>query len=263
MNMHHQSGLTLLELLLAMVLGLVVLGGSIVVFGSTTVSSRGTLDQIKLNQQLAALMSVMTDDIRRAGYWGNQTVANFTDPTTSPFHQMDNTQLEVHAANVQVAANSNVGGECVVYTYDMDDDGLLDDAEIVGFRLNGAVAQMRINGDIANNARHDSCNDADDNWANLTDPSIVSVDVLNFGLGSSACLNAREPDLVDNDGVNGVDDAAEADCYDQVPAVDSGDVTVETRQVTIVLTGSLVSDPTVRATLTQDVRVRNDLIKVR
>ncbi len=263
MNLHHQSGLTILELLLAMVLGLVVLGGSIVVFGSTAISSMGTLDQIKLNQQLAALMSVMTGDIRRAGYWGNQTVANFTDPTTNPFHQMNNTQLEVHAANVQVAANSNAGGECIVYTYDMDDDGLLDDAEIVGFRLNGAVAQMRINGDTANNARHDSCNDADDNWANLTDPSLVTVDVLNFDLGSSDCLNAREPDLVDNDGVNGVDDAAEADCYAQVPAANSGDVTVETRQVTIVLTGSLVGDPTVQATLTQDVRVRNDLLKVR
>ena len=262
LNRQYQSGLTLVELLVSMVVGLVVLGGSIAVYLFIARSSMGTLDQMKLSQQLSALMSVMTNDIRRAGYWGNQTVATFANPTASPFNQIDNTQLEVHAANVQVAANSNAGGECIVYAYDMDDDGIVDNGEIVGFRLNGTIAQMRLNGDTIANVRHDSCNDADDNWADLTDPAVISVDTLNFSLGSSSCLNTREPDVLDNDGANGVDDPAEADCYDQVPAAGSGLVTVETRQITIALTGSLVGDAATRATLTQDVRVRNEFLRV-
>jgi len=119
---------------------------------------------------------------------------------------------------------------------------------------------MRMNGDVAANARHDSCADADDNWVDVTDGDSVTVETLNFSLGASECLNSREPDGLDNDGTNGVDDAAETDCYATVPVAGSDDITIETRQVTITIAGRLTGAPDVRAVLTQDVRVRNDLV---
>ena len=97
----------------------------------------------------------------------------------------------------------------------------------------------------------------------MTDGSLITVSALNFSLDSSECLNASEPNGVDDDGDGDIDNAEEIDCYTQVPANGSGDVTVETRGVTISVTGSLVNDPTVTLTLNEDIRVRNDLIRVR
>ena len=75
-------------------------------------------------------------------------------------------------------------------------------------------------------------------------------------------MNTREPDGLDNDGANGIDDAAEADCYDQTPVVGSGDISVETRQITLTLSGASATNPATNANVTQDIRVRNDLVRV-
>lgn len=261
MNKRTQTGLTLIELLVSMLLGIVVVGGVTTAYVSISGSATTTLSQNKLNSQLASIMTMMVRDIRRAGYRGNQTAADLLDPSTNVFNLVDDTALEVHtAANVEVAGGSNTVGTCVVYAYDRDDDGLLDNNEITGFRLNGGGVEMRTSGDTAANARHDACNDADDTWADLSDPATVTVTQFALTVTNSECLNTREPDGIDNDGANGIDDAAEADCYAQAAAV--GDITVETRQVTIAMTGQSVADPNITATIAQDVRARNDLVRI-
>jgi type IV pilus assembly protein PilW len=47
-----------------------------------------------------------------------------------------------------------------------------------------------------------------------------------------------------------------------VPTGGSGNITVETREITITLAGTLTNDTFVRLTQTQNVRVRNDLVRV-
>ena len=257
-----QCGFTLIEFLVALVAGLVITGGVTTVYIAIATTSITTLGQMKLEEQVNTLMIMMTNDIRRAGYWGVQTPADFAEPVRNPFNQIDESALEVHVANVPVAPNNAVGGACIVYSYDLNDDGALDDGDIAGFRLINSVVQMRIAGDTAANDRHDSCQDADDNWVNVSDPDIVSIDALNFSLGDSECLNSREPDGVDNDGDNGVDDPGEVDCYGIAPVAGSGDITIETRQVTITLSGRLLGDPDSVMSLAQDVRVRNDLVRI-
>src|SRR5690606_35070928 len=106
------------------------------------------------------VMTVMTNDIRRAGYWGNLALSDYANPHLNPFAQVDVTALEVHAGNVEQAATG--AGECIVYAYDADNDGVLDNEDIRGFRLNNGVVQMRANGDVTN-ATHDSCTDAQGN----------------------------------------------------------------------------------------------------
>ena len=200
-------------------------------------------------------------DVRRAGYTGNVNTAALS---TNSFNQVDNTALKVidsKASNTGVAANSGTGGECIVYTFDANEDGVVDDTDIFGFRLNGGVVQMRQMGD-AGNAAQDSCaNDTDDTWLDVTDGATVTVETLNFALNMSACVNVSEPDLVDDNGNSTVDDAAELDCYITAPS--AGDITVETREITITLVGSLASDSDVRMTMSQSVRVRNDLVRDR
>ena len=58
-----------------------------------------------------------------------------------------------------------------------------------------------------------------------------------------------------------IDEPAEQDCYATVPPIGSNEVTMETREVTITLTGQLASDNTVQASATHSVRVRNNVLR--
>jgi len=263
MNNHTQHGFSLIELMIGLVVGMIVVAGVTNVYLSTVTSSSTTLKQSKLNQELTSLLSVMSNDVMRAGVWETN---DYTAPETNPFSQIDVTALEVMdtmANNAQVAANSSSGGECIVYAYDADLDNNLDDADIRGFRLNNGVVQMRNEGNTGVNTRHDSCANANDDWRDVTDGRLIEITSFNFALDNSRCLNAREPDGVDNDSDGTIDEAGEMDCYATVPTNGSGDVTVETRQIEITVAGRLVTDNSVSATVSQSVRVRNDLVRVR
>lgn len=257
-----ENGFTIVEMLISMAMGLIVISGVLAIYVSITASSADTLGFSKLNAQMGSALQVMSNDIRRAGIWGNMTADDFDNPSTNPFSQIEVTALEVHANNVQIASNSAAGGDCILYSYDSNNDGLLDNSDIAGFRLENGVLQMRRNGDIAANNRHDSCTSDNDNWQNLTDPNTVVVNQLAFTLDNSVCINNREPDDLDNDGVNGVDDPDEADCYVQPPAIGSGQNTIETREVAITISGQLANSALTNMTMTQIVRVRNDLVRV-
>ncbi|MEX2367664.1 MAG: prepilin-type N-terminal cleavage/methylation domain-containing protein [Pseudohongiellaceae bacterium] len=256
MKRSRQAGFTLTELMISTALSLSVISSILVGYLATLTSSANTLDASKLNQELTTLMSVMVSDIRRAGYWAN---ALNVAPTANIFSAVNNTALEVFdnmTANNQVAATGS--GSCIVYAYDADEDGAVDAEELMGFRLNGSVVQMRTSGNLAD---PDSCASASNTWVSLTDSTLVNITTLDFDLTDSICLNTREPDGVDNDGDSTIDNAEEADCYAQVPTAGSGDITVETRQLSITLAGTLADDAFVRLSLTQDVRVRNDIVR--
>jgi prepilin peptidase dependent protein B len=161
-------------------------------------------------------------------------------------------------SNTQQAATGS--GSCIVYAYDRDADGVVDTDELAGFRLNSGVVQMRTTGNAAD---PDTCASANNTWVDLTDADFVTVTNLTFSLAGSYCLNTREPNAVDDDANGTVDNAEEADCYAQVPAAASGDITVETREVGITLAGQLTNDTFVNMTLNQNVRVRNEWVRVR
>jgi prepilin peptidase dependent protein B len=259
MNRNRQTGFTLAELMITTVLSLSVISSVMLGYLATSTSTSNTLAASKLTQDLNTLMSVMVSEFRRAGYSG--TAFSATTPTTNPFNAIDDTALEVFdnmTDNNQVAATGT--GSCIVYAYDLDEDGVVDASELLGFRLNSGVVEMRTSGNVSD---PDSCTTSSNTWVDITDGNFITVTTLSFNLASSQCLNTREPDLVDNDSANGVDDGAEADCYDVAPTASSGDITVETRQIAITLTGNLANDSFVQLSQTQNVRIRNDLVRVR
>jgi len=114
-----------------------------------------------------------------------------------------------------------------------------------------------------NTAAPNTCASASNTWTDLTDPDFITVSTLTFDLANSNCLNTREPDSTNNDGDGATDEADEANCYTNVPTAGSGNITVETREVTITLIGNLTNDSFVRLQQSQNVRVRNDLVRVR
>ena len=252
-----QRGLTITELMITVALGMTVISSILLGYLATYRSSLNTLSASRLNQDMGALMSVMKGELRRDGYTANFNSANF--PLDNNFNVANNTALEVFnsmAGNAQQGVQGS--GSCIVYAYDRDEDGNVDADELGGFRLNGNVVEMRTAGNVAD---PDTCASAGNTWVALTDPGFVTINTLIFDLAGSQCLNSREPDLVDNDANGTVDNAEEADCYAVLPVGGSGDLTVETREIAITVTGSLASDAFVSMTLTSNVRVRNDWVR--
>jgi type IV pilus assembly protein PilW len=255
----RQAGFTITELMVTIGLSMGVISSVLVGYLATYTSSMNTLAGSKLNQDISALMSLMVSELRRAGYTG----ALLDNPTLNTFNIVDNTALEVFdnmTSNTQASANGS--GSCIVYSYDADEDGVVDANELLGFRLNAGVVQMRTS---RNTADPDTCATAANTWVDLTDIGFITVSTLTFDLAGSVCLNTREPDGMDSDDAGtDIDNAEEYDCYlVPLPTAGSGDITVETRQIGITLTANLSSDSFVRISQTQNVRVRNELVRSR
>lgn len=250
-----QAGFTITELLITIGLSLSVVSSVLIGYLATYSSSMDTLAASKLNQDMSALMNLMVSDLRRAGY--SSVVP--TTPSSNLFAAVDNTALEVFnnmTSNTQQAANGS--GSCIVYSYDMNKDGVVHATDLTGFRLTtSGVVEMRTSG---NTADPDTCATTSNTWTPLTDPDFITVTALTFNLAGSNCLNTREPDTTDNDGDSSTDEADEYNCYTTTPA--ASNITVETREISITLTANLTNDSFVRLTQTQSVRVRNDLVRV-
>ena len=62
----HQSGMTLVELMIALVLGLIVVGGALGLIVSMMKSNNDTIRAARLTQELRAMADIATVEIRRA-----------------------------------------------------------------------------------------------------------------------------------------------------------------------------------------------------
>lgn len=260
------AGFTLIELIISLTLGLIIISGVMSIYLATLSSSSNTITKSKAFQQTSALMNIISNDVRRAGYWGQGAtpIADYIDRdvSTNPFNINNITSLGILnniAGNTLITGNDATAGECLVYTYDSNDNGVLDNVDIVGFRLSGNVAQMRRIGDNTA-ATQVSCTTG--TWEDITDGDILSIDKLEFSLLNSVCINLREPDGIDNNAANGVDEDDEADCYKTIPSNASGDITTETLQINIRIEASLVDNSDVNVQMDQVVRVRNDRVRV-
>ena len=268
-----QRGMTIAELLVGLTVGLIVVGMVVSVYLTTLGTSGDTLRSSRLNQEMAAIMNIMINDIRRAGYanidgpdWdggGANDYENLLEPSTNPFNQIGSTALEVRDTATDVDQLSQGNGNCIVYGYDAsgsdaDDDGdVRDDNEFFGFKHNAAdnSIMMRRAHDWVGGVAPNSC--ANGTWERLNDESSTEMTLLTFNLADSTCVNSAEPDGV------GADDIDEGDCYTTVPAVLSGVRTVERRDVEITLVGRLRADTSVSARMVQRVSVRNDVVRER
>lgn len=270
-SQQQQKGLSLIEMMISIVVGLIVVAGVTSVYISTIASSTDTLKQSKLNQEMAALVNVMSSDLRRAGIWGNMTadIDNFNNPQGNPFSQANGTALDIFSGSTKVLPKNMAtnpatygGGDCILYSYDTDQDGVVDNSDVLGFRriVSDGVGVVQMRTASATATARNSCTNTDNTWTNATDSGTVNITELNFTLAKSACINVNEPDGLDsvNDAGTNIDNPEEMDCY--VTTAVSGNVTTETRQVDITLTAQLAKDSSVKNRMTQAIRVRNDLV---
>jgi type IV pilus assembly protein PilW len=266
MKLKKQNGLTLVEVLVGLAIGVIVIGGGLSIYVSSVRSGNETLLASKLNQEMGALMLVMSNDIRRAGYWGTALAARADQ---NPFNLAGSTELVVIDDMASDVVQPPTGqGSCITYTYDAtylpgNAAGVVESTDLFGFRLNGTVVQMRQEGTVDGadcvGGTCSSC--ANGVWQDVTDPDVIEITELVFDLSDSQCLNSSEPNDEDDNLDGTIDDDAERDCYATIVPVGSNEITMETREVAITMTGQLASDNDVRASVTHSVRVRNNVLR--
>jgi prepilin peptidase dependent protein B len=161
-----QNGITLIELMIAMAIGLIVTAAVIALFISVLSANTTNLNEIRLNQELRAVMSLMTRDVRRAGYNGTSATNTAVNPFSSEAGAVSDTVL-------------TISGDTINFAYDADGDGVLgngtnldNDDEVFGYRLTANTVQY-----CQGDATFANCAS---NWQALTDPSVVGITGLSF-----------------------------------------------------------------------------------
>ncbi|HWU68855.1 MAG TPA: prepilin-type N-terminal cleavage/methylation domain-containing protein [Stenotrophobium sp.] len=162
----RNAGFSLVELMIALTLGLMLTAGLISMFMATLRSNSDLARTQQLENELHAGMQVMTRDLRRAGANGKASpVPNFINPFG----------LGATGAYAGETADS-----CILFSYDLNDNGVLDTAgtgdERMGYRLRQGVLQLRNSG----------LGCADDGWTDVTTPAVVRVTQLQFSVAAVA-----------------------------------------------------------------------------
>lgn len=82
-----QAGLTLVELMVGMAIGLLLIAGATSLFLANLGASRALLLEARLNQNLRLAAEIITRDLRRAGYW-DQAVAALGTGSVNPYQDI-------------------------------------------------------------------------------------------------------------------------------------------------------------------------------
>ena len=145
-----QRGLSLVELLVGVALGLFLVAGASTLFVSHLNNGRRLLLEARLNQDLRAAADLITRDIRRAGYWGNSLAGTLATGAAST------TALNPY----RVVNTPNSSTITYGFSRDTTENNFQDANEEFGFVLTSGAIRMQ----IANGTTQE-----------VTDPSTLTV----------------------------------------------------------------------------------------
>ncbi|MDT8370862.1 MAG: prepilin-type N-terminal cleavage/methylation domain-containing protein [Gammaproteobacteria bacterium] len=164
-----QAGITLIEMMIALILGLLVSSAIIAIFISNIKSSSENIRMIQLNQELRTVMNFMSDELKRAGYSANRQNSDF---------------IKDYKPSIP---------NCILYSYDVDLNGLQTSDERFGFKLDAAVIKW-INNRASATTYTTDCDAG--TWQPLTD--IDTANITAFTLIPTAVKTASSTLFVQN-----------------------------------------------------------------
>jgi prepilin peptidase dependent protein B len=229
-----QRGLSIVELLVGVAVGLFLVAGAATLFVTNLGNSRQLLLEARINQDLRATADLITRDLRRAGYWGNSlsgTVATFSasvsTTTPNPYRTI------------------TPGAETVAYAFSRDatEDNTLSSNENFGFRravVSGVgVVQMMV---------------GTGNWQTVTDPQSLDVTALTV-TPTETNVDVRTACAVV---CCGDADVTAGTCATRNIAAGATCPTIRVRQYAVAMTANAAGNARVTRTLETRVRPRND-----
>lgn len=292
------SGFTLVELLVAMAIGVVVVGAGVTLLVSTLRSNADNLQMTRINQDLRGIMTAISADLRRAGSWAiaddvarvssatdlqlsgvsgtitaNSVARGSSDPNqafslplaagnlvgrtvvlvmpdssgTATRYDLtvnslsdSNTMTLVVPSGVTLPATlvragswtvlnpfSGItvasGGNCVLFSYDLDLDGIRDSNERFGYRRVSSQTILQA-------TTSDTACDSGSGWESFSDSNLVSIQQFQIT---------------------------------QIPnaTITSNLISLQVLEYTVLLGGQLVADSTVSRSERGTVQVRNPLVQ--
>jgi len=212
-------------------IGLFVVAAATMLVSMQLSDSRRLMLETQVQQDLRATADIITRELRRAGHWGKardgvwyagnaadvrdnrySTIMKIADSTESSF-------ADGEESSAVLFAYSRSGNEA-------DENGTLDSAEELGFRLDpvSGVIQSRL---------------GDAGWQALTDGNTLKV--TDFTLTMS-----RQP--------------LPLECPKPCPGPDDCRPTLEVRDITVLIEGEAANDANVKRSVRSHVRLRNDAL---
>jgi len=148
--MRRNAGLTLVELLVGLTVGIFIAGEAAAWIAASLREQRAALLEGRLMQDLRTATDMVVRDVRRAGFWAAAPEAAWLPGTAT-------TVANPYAALAPLAGAS----DAVAFAYSRDavENDAVDANEQFGFRLRGGVIQMQMGG----------------GWQAITDAETISV----------------------------------------------------------------------------------------
>ena len=159
-----QYGHSLVELMISMTLGLASITAMASLMGHGIALNASLLATSRLEEEMNAIVVVVSHDLKRTGYY-----ALTTDMAKTP----SNFSNAFDGSLITGAYSSELADSCITFSYDRNKNGLLDISphnEKYGFRLRDRAVEIRLKGAACNQS----------GWHDLTDPKVVYVTTLNF-----------------------------------------------------------------------------------
>lgn len=174
MLMQRQQGLSLIELMITISLGLLLMAALTTVFSNTLGVNSRSLQLSQLQEESTAVMELMVSDLRRTGYRGDSAEL-LIDPDNASTDFNDSIVVSEYAGE---AANS-----CIEFRYDENQDGTFNGApEAFGYRIREGQVQRRQSAAACNSG----------GWQTLTSADMVQVDSLQFLLTERMLVDVNE-----------------------------------------------------------------------
>lgn len=160
----QQQGLSLIELMITMALGLLMMAALTSVFANTIGVNSRSLQLSQLQEESTAVLELMVSDLRRAGFRANAHLL-VVAPATANTEFNDSLVISNHPDEALLS--------CVLFRYDANQNGSFDGtAELFGYRLRSGQIQRR----------QDAADCASSGWQALTSADMVAVEALSFTL---------------------------------------------------------------------------------
>lgn len=182
----RQQGMSLVEMLVSLVAGLLVVAGALSLFSAVIVSGNTTLMLSRLNQDMQAVTDIVVRDIQRAGYHPSAAQGMNGDASSASA-----VEAMVFSTTEDLYASNGSTPDCIRIKY-------WDDGEVVkAYRYDAADKELQCRS-TSSGGKCDASNDKTTNistlcnnnsyWLRFMAEDEISVDDLRFELvsGSSA-----------------------------------------------------------------------------
>lgn len=160
---HAQRGLTLIELMIGMVIGLIVSGIALNLYLSTLNISTQTANTVRLNQEMRLIMDMMVSDIRRAGY------GDTPDGVSVAYSS-------IVSGGVPISIFKDGGEDCLVISYNADSDA---DIELFAYKLASGTVRLSELSATSTSTASVNCSSFSV-WENLSSTDISAFSALSF-----------------------------------------------------------------------------------